>query len=249
MGQLCHTFAQKSHNNINCMTYREYLLKCSFDEIWEVIRAAYDEPVEIKPLYRRLYDSIISFPKLNTEEIMVVYTDSFSEPAVANCLAPYEELADREVELSFDLIDEISDVQIAAHLLWWSSIFSLRTAEERSDCILYASKENWARMDPKVNGELEAHKDEWVHLKELWDIDKRSSKRKLLRFWRDTILDDFNSQSLRWLILRKLEYSIGYWNFFYQKRLKRDGKWREIASYANGIQTLEHFYGWRGKGR
>lgn len=104
-------------------------------------------------------------------------------------------------------------------------------------------------MDPKVNGELEAHKDEWVHLKELWDIDKRSSKRKLLRFWRDTILDDFNSQSLRWLILRKLEYSIGYWNFFYQKRLKRDGKWREIASYANGIQTLEHFYGWRGKGR
>ena len=63
------------------MTYREYLSKCSFDEIWEVIRAAYDEPVEIKPLYRRLYDSIISFPKLNTEEIMVVYTDSFSEPA------------------------------------------------------------------------------------------------------------------------------------------------------------------------
>jgi len=109
------------------MKYRDYLSNVSFEEVWIHIAHIYKESRSIRPSYEMLYESVILLPVNNTHEIITLKKDMLKHIKVLNALDPQEDLIDREVVLDNN-VGNISDAEVAAHMLYWSSMYGFRTA-------------------------------------------------------------------------------------------------------------------------
>jgi len=110
------------------MTYQEYFRQTNFDEIWLVLNGFYNEPEETRPLYENLVKEIIDLPidEAHCDETIKMSHDCHNEIKVAGAPAPQEWLAGREVMLAS--AQSASRGDIAAHLLYWSTLYGIKTS-------------------------------------------------------------------------------------------------------------------------
>lgn len=114
------------------MKYRAYLSNVSFEEVWLHIARIYKEGKSIRPSYEMLYNSVILLPVHETQEIITIKKDQFKRIKVLNTLDPQEELIDREVVFD-NQVGSISNAEVAAHLLYWSSMYGFKTAKQHHE--------------------------------------------------------------------------------------------------------------------
>lgn len=106
------------------MTYRDYLAQSDFSEIWKHLENIYKESTDIKETYQRLYGAAKELPRRETSEEIRLETDYLGEVKALNTLDTQEELIDRAVVIGNGVTASPSEV--AAHLLYWSSIYGSR---------------------------------------------------------------------------------------------------------------------------
>jgi len=114
------------------MKYRDYLSNVSFEEVWLHIARIYKEGKSIRPSYEMLYNSVILLLVHETQEIITLKKDHFKCIKVLNTLDPQEELIDREVVFD-NQVGSISNAEVAAHLLYWSSMYGFKTAKQHHE--------------------------------------------------------------------------------------------------------------------
>lgn len=113
------------------MTYREYLNRVSFEDVWTLLVKIYDEK-DVKLSYERLFNSVRELPSMDSEAKIVFKKDSFGRIKVEGTPAIQEELVDREVALD-EIEKPLSDTEVATHLLYWSSMYGFMTATQHSE--------------------------------------------------------------------------------------------------------------------
>ena len=135
------------------MTYQEYFRQAKFEDIWNTLSLTYNECPDTKPLYERLVQAIAEFPifsEQSTEKIKLSYgiDKNVSIPGTPD---PQEWLVGREViieknpviatRIEFDengdgievpvedaqSVPNMSVGEIAAHLLYWSTLYAIKT--------------------------------------------------------------------------------------------------------------------------
>jgi len=109
------------------MKYRDYICKVSFEDVWLHIARIYKEDNFIKPSYERLYNSVILLLDCKTQEIITLEKDLLKRVKALNTLDPQEDLIDREIVFD-NQVGSMSDAEVAAHLLYWSSMYGFKTA-------------------------------------------------------------------------------------------------------------------------
>lgn len=113
------------------MTYRDYINQSSFELIWTHLKNLYQESDDIKATYQRLYESVKLLPIIKTREQITLIHDGLGEIKASGTLGPQEELIDREVNLYEGFNGDVSE--IAAHILYWSSMYGFKTAAQFSE--------------------------------------------------------------------------------------------------------------------
>ncbi len=113
------------------MTYRDYINQSSFEQIWAHLQNLYQESDDIKTTYQRLYESVKLLPAIKKSEQITLIYDGLGEIKASGTLEPQEELIDREVKLYKGFGGDVSE--IAAHLLYWSSMYGFKTAAQFSE--------------------------------------------------------------------------------------------------------------------
>lgn len=135
------------------MTYQEYFRQSKFEDIWNILSSTYEESTETKPLYEHLVETIVKLPILaeqSNKEIRLSYGIS-KDVSIPGAPDPQEWLVGREVVIEKDEItatkiefdedgDEIeipvedaqsvlymSISEIAAYLLYWSTLYAIKT--------------------------------------------------------------------------------------------------------------------------
>ena len=53
-------------------TFRDYLNKCRFDEVWTSIVENFSEPEEIKPVYAEYYEKLKALPRKPVKGVIVL---------------------------------------------------------------------------------------------------------------------------------------------------------------------------------
>lgn len=200
------------------MTYREYLQKSSFEEIFPRIIKIYGEAPEIEQLYHQLYDSVLALSRYETSEVMTIRHDSRGDILVDNSLDPQEELVDREVVFYMDPEDQaIPETDVAAHLLWWSSMYGFLTSEQKQMGFVQWLDEISRSIKASTTGEIidgvSGFSEKRVMKVERWESESLTKKR--LRYWRDTIISDC-AYDWTWnldILRKKIQYNIGYWKY------------------------------------
>jgi len=114
------------------MKYRDYLSNVSFEKIWPHIARIYKEGRSIRASYEMLYESVLLLPVHKTQEIITLKKDMLKRIKVLNTLAPQEELIDREVMFD-NQVGSLCDAEVAAHLLYWSSMYGFQTARQHRE--------------------------------------------------------------------------------------------------------------------
>ena len=116
------------------MTFREYINKCDFESVWVCLNRHFKENKAAMPLYKSLYDTIKALPASKADKAIVMTQFKDGEWELVNILDPHDELIDREVEVNAYGQRKIpSNEVIAAHLLFWSSMYGLKTAGQYQD--------------------------------------------------------------------------------------------------------------------
>ena len=209
------------------MTYQDYFRNSTFEDIWTVLKDKYLEPNELKASYHALYETIKTMPVVPeySEETIKMTLDSDCEIKVEGAPDPQEWLVGREVDIDFrDWMDdpnlliefpgkekrqtarESSTSTLAAHLLYWSTLYAIKTQrkhqEEFSTWLKSITKEQ------SIDSEAEEIDVEPICIGQSFD-------RKVLKYWRDTIVAD-SPISWQWNLMKlqkKIEYNIGYWRY------------------------------------
>lgn len=110
------------------MKYQDYFKRSRFKDIWKVLHYVYNEPFEAQSLYEELVADIQQLPILPqfSSEAIMVSPDEFDDISVDGAPDPQEWLVGREV--IFDKPDvNISIADMAAHLLYWSTLYAIKT--------------------------------------------------------------------------------------------------------------------------
>ncbi len=257
------------------MKYQDYFKQNDFEKIWATLSNVYGEPEESKLLYAKLVSAIIDLPILpeySTSTINLTL-DFCDEVKIKGAPDPQEWLVGREVVLDFGAdvnesllnktVQNASDV--AAHLLYWSTMYGIRTHTQHS--------EDFSRwpvkigMGPYYNEEGEIlnalddkplsysiDPDEEKECSNIEEIEESSCKRKRLKYWRDTVAYD---EAIYWswnllILKKKLEYNIGYWRYVqryvgWEKDVRRMQLCRRLLDLAasdfpdmEGVYVNEH---------
>lgn len=208
------------------MTYQEYFKQADFEDIWYVLYFYYQEDSRLKPYYKALIDSIKELKadaKFSKERITLLYVkDKYVH--IEGAPDPQEWLVGREVDVQGEpFINSITTKQIernklllssdsvsgksspdgitAAHLIFWSTLYSFKTHTKYVEDFIRSYKE-------KVNNIISPIKSQQSFVTE-------SFHKKKLHFWEGTIKTDY---AISWeanlhILKKKLEYNIGYWRF------------------------------------
>ena len=215
------------------MTYQEIFLKADFEETWKYLHETLEEDERLKPVYKLLISKIIALPIISSnnsssDSIKIkVGLEGFK--FVKGIPDPQEWLLHREVLKDIGEGVEIFPNEIsivAAHLIYWSTLYSFQTLEEQ-----FVGFSNW--LSSIENDEIKPIESEPPYL-------SKSFHNKKLLFWQETIEKDF---AFDWsanlgILKKKLEYNIGYWRYVQRhvgweedvKRMQTACRLLEIAS-------------------
>lgn len=113
------------------MTYQDYFKQADFEEIWSNLSSIYKEPEEAKPLYGKLLMEIVSLPvdEEHSGETIEMWVDTNNEFNIEGAPDPQEWLLGREVHIS-NLKKPYTTAEIAAHLLYWSTLYAIKTVRQ-----------------------------------------------------------------------------------------------------------------------
>lgn len=212
------------------MIYKEYFVNSEFEDVWYMLKTCYDEPESVRNLYKTLFYTIrnLTVDELHFDKPLKIERDFEGMIHVAGVPDPIEWLVGREV--IFDNTEMPTVPELAAHLLYWSTLYDFRTQTRyHKDCQKYFEEEFACDYVQNPGKDL-------------------SLKRKACYYWKDAIAND---SAIDWIyildILRKrIEYNIGYHRYtdrfvnskHYVSRMKQCCRLLELASDNDGIEGI-----------
>lgn len=134
------------------MKYQDYFKQSRFKEIWNILHYTYNEPAETRVLYKELVKDIQLLP-IQTQfssETITVSLDEFNEILVTGAPDPQEWLAGRDVIANIPDVN-ISIAEMAAHLLYWSTLYAIKTQSAQRNDFSQWFQESMA--GPRYDGE------------------------------------------------------------------------------------------------
>ena len=117
------------------MIYKEYFINSEFEDVWHMLQTCYDEPESVRNLYKTLFNTIRNLPVDDTrsDKPVKIEWDFEGMIHVAGAPDPVEWLVGREV--IFDKTEKPTVSELAAHLLYWSTLYDFRTQTRyNKDC-------------------------------------------------------------------------------------------------------------------
>lgn len=134
------------------MKYQDYFKQSRFKDIWKVLHYVYNEPIEAQSLYEELVADIVLLPihPQFTSEAITVYVDEFGDISVVGTPDPQEWLVGREVVVDTPNAD-VSIAEVTAHLLYWSTLYAIRTQSAQRNEFSHWLQESMA--GPRYDGE------------------------------------------------------------------------------------------------
>lgn len=175
------------------MIYKGYFTNSEFEDVWHTLKSYYNEPESVRDLYKTLFYTIynMTVDETHSGTSLIIETDFEGKIHVAGAPDPIEWLVGREVILN----DSGSSVpEIAAHLLYWSTLYDFRTQTRyHKDC--------QKRLEDGFSYTFVENPG-----KEL------SLKRKARYYWKEAIAKD---SAIDWshildILRKRIEYHIGY---------------------------------------
>lgn len=181
------------------MIYKEYFTRSEFEDVWRTLQTYYNEPDGLKHLYKTLFYTIRNLPvdEEHSATQLSIVTDFENMIHVAGAPDPVEWLTGREVVWDGAEIDVPTVADMAAHLLYWSTLYDFRTqTRHHKDFVNYLDElENgtvrYSMEDPEV---------------------ARSIKRKQCYYWKDAVARDsaIDGSYILEILRKRIEYHIGY---------------------------------------
>ena len=179
------------------MTYKEYFINSQFEDVWYTLQTYYNEPEGIRNLYKTLFYTIRNLPvdEAHSSTPLTVISDFEGMIHIAGAPDPIEWLVGREVVLEIEEMP--SDSVLAAHLLYWSTLYGFKTQTRHH-------KDFEQYLDSLENGSVRYS---------LGNPDKAlSHQRKKCYYWKETIAHD---SAIDWsyilnVLRKRIEYHIGY---------------------------------------
>ena len=105
------------------MTFREYLNKCRFEDIWTSIVENFSESEKIKPVYADYFEKLKALPHKSVNGIIEVQANPKIYPDGMNGAPDW--LIDKKVKTT-----ENGSTVVAATLLYWASLHTFYTSQE-----------------------------------------------------------------------------------------------------------------------
>lgn len=192
------------------MIYKEYFTKSEFEDVWRTLQSYYHEPDSIRDLYKTLFYTIRNLPidEAHSASPLKVVFDFDNTIHIAGAPDPIEWLVGRDVifdknemaekyRLGGTPRQEPTTVELAAHLLYWSTLYDFRTKKRQG-------KDFQQFLDACADGTREYS---------LGNPDiALSLKRKQCYYWKETIAND---SAIDWsyilnILRKRIEYHIGY---------------------------------------
>ena len=176
------------------MIYKEYFVNSEFEDVWHMLKTCYDEPESVRNLYKTLFYTIRNMPVDETRPgKSVTIVRAFEGMIhVAGAPDPIEWLVGREV--IFDDTEKSTVAELAAHLLYWSTLYDFKTQTRyHKDC--------QRRFEERVAYNYVENPGKNLSL-----------KRKACYYWKDAIAND---SAIDWsyildILRKRIEYHIGY---------------------------------------
>ena len=213
------------------MIYKEYFINSEFEDVWHMLQACYDEPESVRKLYNTLFYTIRNLTVDNTrsDKPVTIVRDFEGMIHVAGAPDPIEWLVGREVK--FDDTEKSTVAELAAHLLYWSTLYDFKTQTRyHKDCQKYFEEEFACDYVENPGKDL-------------------SLKRKACYYWKDAIAND---SAIDWsyildILRKRIEYHIGYHRYtdrfvnskHYVSRMELCCRLLELAAsdsyYMNGV--------------
>lgn len=212
------------------MIYKEYFINSEFEDVWCTLQTCYNEPESVRNLYKTLFYTIRNLPIDNTrsEKPMQIVRDFEGMIHVAGAPDPIEWLVGREV--IFDDTEKSTVAELAAHLLYWSTLYDFKTQTRyHKDCQKYFEEEFACDYVENPGKDL-------------------SLKRKACYYCKDAIAND---SAIDWsyildILRKRIEYHIGYHRYtdrftnsrLYVSRMELCCRLLELASDNDGIEGI-----------
>ncbi len=229
------------------MIYKEYFTRSEFEDVWRTLQTYYNEPDGLKHLYKTLFYTIRNLPvdEEHSATQLRIVTDFENMIHVAGAPDPVEWLTGRGVVVdkmelarnySFDgaEIGVPTVADMAAHLLYWSTLYDFRTQTRyHKDFVNY--------MDELENGTVRySMEDPEV---------ERSIKHKKCYYWKDTVAHDsaICGSNILKILRKRIEYHIGYHRYtdrfvnsrHYVRRMELCCRLLDLAaSYSYGMEGI-----------
>lgn len=213
------------------MTYQDYFHQSNFEDIWTALSGFYGEDDGLKPEYQALVEQIKALPiePKHSRSPIKMELDPNNEIMVIGAPNPQEWLLGREVEcdftpwrddddanesdlpcLPFDMLTskqkrqlarESGTATLAAHLLYWSTLYDIKTSKQH--------------MDEFVKWVEDSFKDVPHPYRIEQEYEAESRHKKHQKYWCRTVSHD---SAIDWsanlhILRHKLEYNIGYWRY------------------------------------
>lgn len=179
------------------MIYKEYFINSEFEDIWCTLQTCYNEPESVRNLYKTLFYTIRNMPVDDTRSAkpVKIVRDFEGMIHVAGAPDPIEWLVGREV--IFDNTEMPAVAELAAHMLYWSTLYDFKT-------------------QTRYHKDCQCHFEEGIAYNYVENPEKDLSlKRKACHYWKDTVAND---SAIDWsyildILRKRIEYHIGYHRF------------------------------------
>lgn len=180
------------------MIYKEYFTNSEFEDVWHTLQAYYNEPESVRNLYKTLFYTIRNMDIIEeySRTPLKVESDFEGMIHIAGAPDPIEWLVGREVVLNDKKMasGEYTVPKIAAHLLYWSTLYDFRTQTRYHKECRKCFDEGFTYYHVENPGK---------------DL---SLKRKACYYWNDTLARD---SAIDWsyilnILRKRIEYHIGY---------------------------------------
>ncbi|WP_305152648.1 hypothetical protein, partial [uncultured Duncaniella sp.] len=179
------------------MIYKECFINSEFEDVWHTLQTCYDEPESVRNLYKTLFYTIRNMPVDDTRSAkpVKIVRDFEGMIHVAGAPDPIEWLVGREV--IFDNTEMPAVAELAAHMLYWSTLYDFKT-------------------QTRYHKDCQCHFEEGIAYNYVENPEKDLSlKRKACHYWKDTVAND---SAIDWsyildILRKRIEYHIGYHRF------------------------------------
>lgn len=195
------------------MIYKDYFINSTFEDVWHTLQTYYREPESVRNLYKPLFYTIRNLP-VDVEHSgspLTIETDFEGMLHVDGAPDPIEWLVGREVRfnrkkmLRYCTLDEPGTdsptvPEVAAHLLYWSTLYEFKTqARHHKDFQQYLDSLECGSASYSFEDSGEA----------------LSRRRKMAYYWKDTVAND---SAIDWsfildILRKRIEFHIGYHRF------------------------------------